>query len=88
MKHGTIKTKQKKNVDILLVPVISVILASAKRDRMAIENMCLMNKGGTSHKPKFVMRLRHPLCNFRINTAPTKQDSVSAVQRMQLQTYI
>jgi hypothetical protein len=75
-------------VDLLLVPVTSANLASVKPDRMAVNMVYLMNKGCTSHIPKFVMRLKHPLYNFRINTAYTKQDSMSVVQRMQLQTSI
>jgi hypothetical protein len=70
------------NVDHLLVPVTSITLASVKRDRMAVEKTHLMNNGCTSYILKFVMRLRHPLYNFRMNTAHTKQDSMSVVQRM------
>jgi len=75
-------------VDLQPVPVTSATLASVKRDRMAVKKVYFMNKDCTSHTPKFVMRLEYSLYNFRINTALTKQDSVSVVQRMQLQTSI
>jgi hypothetical protein len=69
-------------MDLLLIPVTSVTLASVKSDRTAAGKVYLMNNGSTSHILKFVIRLRHPLYNLRIHTAHTIQDSVSVVQRM------
>jgi hypothetical protein len=53
---------------------------------MDVETVFLLNNGSTLHIPKLVLGLRHPFSNLRINTAHTKQDSVSVVQRSYLQS--